>query len=463
MSASNPVRQEHKPVLIEQEAQGADFGDKRLALRLHKILSGFDQHPSASIPGALGGWADVNGAYRFFDNDSVTMQKILDPHHSMTVERMRGQPVVLALQDTTFINYPGQRETTGLGPHSHDYDNGLFLHPVIAVTPERLCLGVLHAETWARPPMSPSRKKKKRVYRPIEEKESMRWLRACASVSELHAQLPGTKLVNVSDRESDIYELFARAQTEKSDWLIRAENDRNTTEGKRLRAVLAGKSVLGSYDVDVPRHKGKAARTATVEVHSCRIRLLPPQRPNEKLPEVEVTVVLVQEKNPPEGRDPVDWLLLSSLPEPKTFEEAQVIINWYTCRWMIEIYFNILKSGCTIEDLQLQTCDRLERAIAVYIIVAWRLLFTTYVARTCPDAPASTVFTKEETAATFAVARIPMPKKAPTIGEMVRLVAQLGGYINKKSTGPVGPKTLWRGWQRLRDIVLGMHQAQMQI
>lgn len=437
----------------DEESRHADFGDRRLTARMSRLLDQLSKHPTASVPGALGGWGDIQAAYRFFDNDRVTMSRILSAHATATRARLRGQPVVLGLQDTTFINFDGQRATTGLGPHSSELEHGFFMHPLVAVTPDRQCLGLLHAETWARDATLGKRASRRK--KPIEEKESMRWLTGYRHLADLHEELPGTRLVCVADRESDIYELFDHARADHADWLIRAVRDRCTVDGPCLRELVAGGLSYGSYTVDVPAKGTQIARTAVVDVRACRARLDPPSRPDRKLSEITVTVIEVREANPPAGAEALDWLLLTSLPCPATLDEARTIIGWYACRWQIEIFFKVLKSGCTVEQLQLQTRRRLEAAIAVYAIIAWRVMYALAVHRVCPEAPASDIFTDDECAAAYALAQRQRPAR-PTLHDVLTITASLGGYINKKGQGPPGPKTLWQGWQRLRDVVMGM-------
>jgi hypothetical protein len=437
----------------DEESQHAEFGDSRLRTRMSRLLDSLGKHPTASIPGALGGWGEIQAAYRFFDNNRVTMAKILSPHVTATVARLRGHPVILGLQDTTFINFDGQRCTSGLGPHTSDLEHGFLMHPLLAVTPDRQCLGLLHAETWARDAALGQRKLHSK--KPIEAKESMRWLKGYDHLADLHDQLPGSRLVCVGDRESDIYELFDHARTDCADWLIRAVRDRCTVEGPRLRERLAGTPLRGSYTVDVPAKGAQAARTATVDVRWSRVRLDPPHRRDRTLSEIEVTSIEVHESNPPPGVEALDWLLLTSLPCPESLDEARTIVGWYACRWQIEIFFRVLKSGCGIEQLQLQTRQRLEAAIAIYAIIAWRIMFALAVDRVCPETPATDIFTDEECTAAYALAKQQRPPQV-TLHEVLRITASLGGYINKKGQGPPGPKTLWLGWQRLRDVVMGM-------
>ena len=224
---------------IDQELATLDLGDDRLNQRQKRILDRFAARPSASIPGACGGWAETLGAYRFFAHPRVTAEEVLRPHSQATLERIAEHPVVLLPQDTTELDFTRPQEhVAGAGPLNWEQRTGFFQHVQLAVTPERLPLGVIDAMTWGRDPQDDP-KTDRRKNRPIEQKESYRWLlgyrRACA----VAAAVPTTRIISLADREGDIYECFVEAQrTEgpRADWIIRACQDR-----LHLRALGRGR------------------------------------------------------------------------------------------------------------------------------------------------------------------------------------------------------------------------------
>ncbi len=443
----------------DEESFASDFGDLRITKRMSKLLERLSEQPSASIPTALGGWDEIQAAYRFFDNERVTARRIITPHRTATISRMKGQPVILGIQDTSFFNYYGQPDIEDLGPHSHNIEYGYFAHPVIAVTPDRICLGVLSVETWIRE--FEDEKTKKRASRPIEEKESMRWLRGYDALASAHDQVPNAKLICIGDRESDIYEMFAHARPHQAEWLVRATHDRALVDGEKMRAAIAKSTCLGSHSIEVP-HKGPyPVRTATVEVRAKRVCLSAPHRADKQLPDIDVTVILVNEINPPDPSQhgpAVEWLLLTSVDCPTTYDGVMEIVEWYRCRWMIERFFYVLKSGCAVEKLQLQTRKRLEAALAMYMIIAWRVLFATILSRSGDNIPARVLFTEDEVRVAYGATKRERPA-IPLLCEVVCLVASMGGYIIRKGQGPPGPKTLWTGWQNLRLAVMGVQLA----
>jgi len=434
------------------EAGGADFGDARLAQRLVHLLDGLSEHPAASIPHACGTWAQTKAAYRFFANRRVTPAAILAPHRAQTVRRAAEFPVILAVQDTTVFNFTLHRQTQGLGPIGQTGLSGWFLHSCLAVSPEGVPLGLLGGTTWVRPPDSKdSHRTHKR--RPLAEKESRRWIDVMdAATVDLP---PTTRVIMVADRESDLIDVFVHAIETGRDVLIRAAWDRRLVEPTGyLWTTLAAQPVLGRSTVGVPRHDNAPTRTAVVTLRRARVTLRPPpHRRAEQLPAPTVTAVWVREENPPEATPPLEWMLLTTLPV-EDLATAEMVVRYYTYRWRVERYHYVLKSGCQVEDLQLETFDRLDRALAVYRIVAWRLLWLTYLAREQPDQPCTTVLRPAEWAALYAAhTRRADPPPAPVaLRTAVRWIAQLGGFLGRRGDGEPGVKTLWRGYRRLEDL-----------
>jgi hypothetical protein len=441
-----------------EEMGAVQLGDERLNKRAAQVLEQLGAKPTPSSPAACKGWAETLAAYRFFDNDKVTMGNVLLAHEKATVIRIRQQAIVLCLEDTTELDYSSKKETKGLGPLTHkDTRQGLLLHPTLAVTPDRVPLGCLRAFVWTH-----DGKGKKRARAAIEAKESFRWIEGYRRVSEVAAEVPQTRLVYVADRESDIYELFVEAQTsqgQRADLLIRVAHDRKLLEGGKLWEEAEKALALGTVDFDIPKREEQSARRVLQTLRAARVKLKAPDRAGKKLPDVEVTVILAKEENPPSGVKPVEWMLLSTR-SVTTFEEAARMMQWYLCRWQIELFFHVLKNGCKIEKLQLERVDRLKPAIALYMIIAWRVLYLTMLGRKCPELSCEAVFDTEEWQAVYIVTKRASPQQEPPpLNEMIKMVASWGGYLNRKGDEEPGPKTIWIGLQRIRDFALGI-QAQ---
>jgi hypothetical protein len=440
-----------------QEMQTANFGDERLRRRAQIVLEKLSRHPEGSVPSAFQSWAETQAAYRLFSNENVTGERVLEPHRDATLERMKEFPVVLCVQDTSELDYTRKPQIEGLGPLTYPSSLGLYIHPTLAITPDRLCLGVVDQHSWARDADQHGGKDRQhRLQRPLEEKESLRWVEGYRRVCDLQTVLPQTRLVYVADRDSDLFELFEQGHSGEADWLIRASQDRALSDGSHLWEATQEAEVVGTLEFDLPATADRPARHVVQTLRTARLKLRPPYRPDKRLSPVEVTAILAQEESPPKGVEPIQWLLLTNLPA-RSRQEAQEKVQWYVCRWQIEVYFRILKSGCKVEELQLQTRDRLEVALAFYMIIAWRVLYLVMLGRTVPDLSCEAVFAAEEwTAIYLVVQKKKPPRRPPALAELLALMARLGGYLARKGDGPPGPKAIWIGLHRTRDFVLAI-------
>lgn len=406
--------------------------------------------PTASVPDASNGWSETVATYRFYDNDKVEPHAILEAHGQKTLERAAAHPVVLALQDTTELDFNGQR-ARGLGPLSYEAQRGMFVHPTYAVTPEREPLGVLDAWMWAREFKDASGQRG-------GIKESLRWIEGYERLAELAPALPDTRLVYVADREADMMPLMARAQELglPADWLVRAKHNRCLPEGERLWAHTCAGQAIGQIEFDMPARHGVQARTVRQQLWARRVEL---RAGTGKT--VSATCVIAREVDAPAGVKPIEWRLLSNR-YADTAEAVVELINWYRARWEIEILFNVLKNGCRVEDLQLGTIERIERALTLCLVVAWRIAYLMRLGRTCPDLDATLFFDADEIQAAFLL-RDKQPPKQPRVNEVLRQIACLGGFLARKGDGEPGVMTIWRGMKKLHIAVKmkrALHRAQ---
>lgn len=430
--------------------------DKRLNLRCQKVARALEQQSTEPINQACEDWADAKAAYRFFDNPKVSPEKILRPHYERTVKRMKSHALVLAVQDTTYLNYTHHPQTEGLGEIGTKAQNqrGFGMHSTLAVTPQGLPLGLLTQQYFERPIGGASHTASENQKLPIEEKESYRWIESFEQVIALTPE--EVQVVTVCDREADFYEMFVMAEEKHADLLVRANTDRRLDEeAKYLWAKVESQGKAGDLTVDIVGNDKRKARQATVSVRFCSVALRPPWRPQQKkLPPITLTAILVREDNPPADiKEPIEWLLLTNT-IVNDFSQALQVIEWYCCRWQIEVFHKIIKSGCRVEDSRLQTAVRLQNYIALMCVVAWRLQWLTYINRTNPEEPCTTVLTTIEWQALYM--RIHktsvLPKSPPSTHQAIRWVAQLGGFLGRKSDGEPGIVAIWRGWQRLQDF-----------
>jgi hypothetical protein len=441
---------------VEEELGDAELGDRRLSRRLVSIVRDFYACPQGSVPQASRSRARTKAAYRFFDHPAIDMDSVLKPHYQATEQRLRSEAVVLAVQDTTSLNYTAHPATEGLGPIGYRRDRGLglMLHETLAFSVQGTPLGLVDVQCWARDGKQFG-KKKTRHQRPIQEKESYKWLKSYQKLAEVQARCPESTLVSVGDCEADIYELFELALRDSKGprLLVRAFHNRLLSDEQgHLWQALLQRPVSGVQPVAVPRQGQRAARVARLPVRFARVRLKPPgDKP--QLKELRVWAILTQEEDAPEGVEPLEWMLLSTL-EVTNFEQALEKIAWYTQRWGIEVYHRTLKSGCKIEERQLGSVDRLDACLAVDMIVAWRIFHLAKLGRETPDVPCTAYFEEAQWKALLAyVSRNPIPPpQPPSLREAMRMTASLGGFLGRKCDREPGTKSLWIGLQRLDDL-----------
>jgi hypothetical protein len=378
---------------------GVELGDVRRRTRLIRLVEALSAHPSGSIPVASGGWAETKAAYRLLENPALEWREILEVHTQRTVERMAGQAVALCIQDTTELDFTSQPGIAGLGRLSYDAQHGLYVHPTLVVTPQGLALGVVDAWMWARKPKGEA-----------AVKESVRWVEGYEIVADLAEQTPETRLVYVADREGDLRALMdtAARRGHPADWLVRAVHNRNTAAGEKLWARVERTAALGEVDFTLPAAPGRAARCVRQTLY--RETLVLPAR--KGAPAVPVTAILAREEQPPANQPAVTWRLLTNR-TAHTLEAVVELIDWYRRRWLVEIFFRILKSGCRVEALQLGTLERLERALVIYLIIAWRILHLVTWGREGPDLSCEVVFDPEEWQAAWIVAHRNSPLTNP--------------------------------------------------
>lgn len=460
---------------VERELSGCTFKDKRLGLRLRKILTHLASKPGGSIPLACQDWAGTKAAYRFFDNSRVDEGEILEGHFQATLSRMPDVPdPVLVLHDTTEFSY--KRESTeAIGKTTVAYGGkdkdgrprlhtvcGLLMHSSLVVTSDGLPLGLVAAKFWSRDKFKGTNALKKTINPtrvPIEEKESVRWLDNMRQ-STTRLDTP-ERCVHIGDREADIYELYCLAAELGTHFVIRTCVDRRAGLGDHtISAEMEEVRCKGVHHVVVTDQDGSVS-TAVVELRYRRISVLPPIGKQNRYPSLQLTVIHATERGQPKGREPIDWKLVTDLPVRSRAEAVQKL-EWYALRWRIETFHKILKSGCRAEELRLRTAERLVHVLAIFCILAWRIYWMTMLRSATASAKPTLAFTPLEVdllARAAAKSGRADPGQVLSLQECVVQLATLGGYLNRASDRPPGITVIWRGMARLTDIAFGYELA----
>jgi len=466
-SALDPVSGLDGVGWAEQEFGACALGDERLNRRLVEIVGAQAAHPGGSYAEACGGDRyKLKGYYYLLNNEreEVTAENMLATHRRQTLRRMKAEELVLIIQDTTDLNFSTRAGCTGLGQIGTNQtgakSRGLRLHSAFAVNESGLPLGVLRLQGYA-----PESAKDKDPHRPIEEKDSYRWLETAQDAANVAELLPDTRIISVADREGDMFELFdlrRRQPGAKADLLVRAKHDRGL-EGtdEKLFAELAAAPVAKTMSLPIPRqreHLGKpskpgrpglAARLAEVEVCYKAVTILAPQTPQlrHRLP-LQLWAVYVVEPNPPAGASAVEWLLLTTVPVASA-KQALQCIQWYCRRWRIEEWHRVMKSACKILEHQNHSAVVLLRSIALDAVIAWRIMLLAILGREMPELPADELFNPDE----IEVIELLTQKKTPSIGESIITIAKLGGYLNRKCDGYPGFECLAKGYVTFEAMV----------
>jgi hypothetical protein len=399
----------------KQEFGGAKLGDARLSQRLVDIAESKAEKPGRAFTGvAQGDWPAVKAYYRFIDHadeEAISMPQILQPHRERTIQRMKGQRTVLCIQDGSDLEYTSLAQCEGLGVigtnQTSAQSRGLHLHSTLAVASNGLPLGVLRTECTAPKLKSPDDKRPSYAI-PIEEKDTFCWIEGLRDTVDVAAQMPQTRLINVCDREADFFELFDEQRRYPSvDLLVRANHNRVITEEPfKLFQAIRQAPLQTKVQVHVPRQsarpklsKKKArpkrpSRLADLEVRYQRIHLQPPDYHAGKDP-IDVWVIHAVESSASEATDPVEWFLLTTV-NITSPEDAVQCLRWYCLRWRIEDFHRVLKSGCGVEEIAHETAERIRRAIAINLVIAWRIMLMTLLGRETPELPPEVLFSDIE-------------------------------------------------------------------
>lgn len=446
----------------EAEWGGVDLGDRRLTARLVALGRARFARPTASLPQTCGSRAATKAAYRLLNHPNAQVDRLLSEHREQTIRRAAEHSVVLAIQDTTSLNYTRHPATTGLGPIASvggaDAALGLKVHSLLLANLSGTPLGLLDMQVWARDPATFGRSKE-RDRRSTKEKESDRWLRGYAAADAAANRLERTQVVVVGDREADMYELLRAATSGRAEVLVRACHPRRvlTEEGAcegKLWDLVREEPIAGDFLVHVPRSGARPARTARLELHFREVLLARSKRCKSGPRSIRVFAIAAIETETSAGPyEPIEWLLLTTL-RVDTAEAAVEKVGWYAQRWLIEVFHRTLKSGCRIEHRQSTTASSLEAALAIDAVVAWRVMALTKLGREIPDVPCDVFFDELEWKALCCfVHKTPNPPTTPPrLREAVRMVAELGGFLARKEDGEPGAQTIWRGLERLSDI-----------
>ncbi len=445
----------------ENEFGGAPLGDTRLSVRLVKSVRLLAAYPGQKInANSASDRTAINAFYRLIEHppeSDVSVSNILAPHRARSIARMRGQQTVLAIQDGCDLNFARRPHTDGLQIIGKNQTGartlGLHLHATLAVSEHGLPLGVLR--------LGFDRVSKQRN----AGRATARWLDGLEDTLRASRELTRrTRVIAVCDREADVFELFeVRRRASRVDLLVRARHDRCLVGGRKLFATVLSQAVAGNIEVEIaglserPKSSRKKARPArSNRLAHCALRFRKVELPATGSASEPVTMYAVHilETNPPADEKPVQWFLLTSVAVDDARTAAE-IVGHYLQRWRIEDFFRVLKAGCKTEFLLFRTADRLQRAIAINAVIAWRIMVMTLLGRQVPECEAELMFTDHELAFLRDYAAQAGLATHDDLGKSVQLVAHLGGYQGRKHDPEPGNQIMWQGYSMLTKATIG--------
>lgn len=464
---------------IKDEFANINLGDLRLSHRLIRLAELMDSEAAANIPQSCADWKDIKAAYRFFSNPHVNPEKIQSTHISNVISRineLQSGSFVL-VQDTTSISYQSHPATKNLGMIGYKKtgrSRGIQCHTGMIYTIHGTPLGIVFQKFWLRKcriGKASFKHKRKKVRIPIKLKESIRWLQVIETAHAIQQQV-GKAITVVQDREGDINEGFRLALDLKVKFITRLKNDRKCIESGKgsIRKYLKNSQFLGEIRTDITsreklstnrkinRRSPPKHRKTSIRIWWKELTIQVGSRYQKDLR--KVTVVLADEEWRPgiQKKDLLSWILCTN-EAVSTQDQALDIINQYLCRWQIEEYHRIYKTGCNIEDCRLSDSQRLIRFLKLMGIIAWRQHYLTEIGREFPLVPASTILSSAEIQALNLLNHRDQNSDL-NLGEAWRLIAKLGGFMNRKSDKNPGPTTLWRGLKKIIYLAQGIEEGQ---
>jgi Transposase DNA-binding/Transposase DDE domain/Transposase Tn5 dimerisation domain len=425
---------------IYEQFSTIDVGDPRLQKRAVDVAIGCAELPGESLAGRFDTWADLQGAYRFFSNPKITHQALQQPHYDQVLEKARwSEQLVLFIQDGSELLFNSHPWTHGLGPTADSNGNGFMFHSCLVAkyheeSQETEILGLGYQEAWVRP------EKKSKT---DKSKESEVWLRTLEKMGR-----PKANWVSVGDRANDIHKFLHNANRLGWNYIVRARHDRKVkidSEQTRLFSWIRQQTAKYTSKLYVKAKGEEFSGEVTLEITWVKARLFSPGNTDAEAGE-EVTYIRVWCPEKPK----LEWLLITNL-AVNSEKDALRIVKIYRCRWLIEDYHKAVKTGFRLEDNQLKQASRIFALFGMIGVIATKLLAIREHCRLFPTTPVEEKIPKSWITLLERYLRV----KIKTVRDFWHALARMGGFIGRKSDGEPGWQTIWKGYKRLQDMLLG--------
>lgn len=422
--------------------------------RLSSTVELKEQQTQGTILSGCGNKHAAKAFYALLSNEKYSKEQVHQAAYQSTVERIKESETerVLLVQDTSDINMNGHKKTEDLG-YCSEHIRGVKLHSCLALLPDGTPLGLLGQEYESRTAKKETLSAEEKKRRPIEEKESYRWLETAQKTVKLVPK--GVETVIVCDREGDFYELYAEMLKLETSFVVRVVQNRATTNGEHSIQQLRRTTACGEVEVLIPRdtRKNKPARTAKMEVACCTVSVARPHRIKPDLPR-SLTLNLVRITEIGDTNEAIEWLLATNL--PITDEKAVMeIVSYYVQRWKIERFHYVLKSGCQAEKIQQRTYERIQSVLLIYSVIAVYILAMMYTARSFPEMKCDVFFKENEWKILYCLInrKQSAPDKPYLLKTATDYLGELGSYKHSPSDGDYGVKAIWLGLLKLFSAI----------
>jgi hypothetical protein len=440
-----------------------ECGDPRRTDRLIKVAKALASNPSASLPCALETWGETLGAYRLLANPAISFEQIVSPHWSQTYHEATQSSRTLLLADITEMDYSTHKAVKGLAPIGNSREDlGFSLHTVLAMNPQtKQLLGCLTQEPFLRK-LAPERETK--AERRKRERESQVWAR---SVQHIGRVPQNCQWIYVADSGSDIYTFWQTCEDLGYDFALRVAQDRvieiaaedalEDCDEKYLKTLARALPATAARFLSVPAHEHQPKREVFLQMSFQKVHIQPPVH-GDCLHKTDLVawVIRVWETHPPQGQEPLEWILLTTVPILCP-ADAWEVVQWYRWRWILEDFHKALKTGCRMEQRFLQRVEALCKLVAILTPIALRLLLIRQAAQQTQDIPAAQVVSQEVIGVVIHLD--PRHREIVTAKQLWHAIARLGGYLDRTCDGPPGWQTLWKGWMRVMHTLQGVRFA----
>ena len=434
--------------IAKEDWGNVNFGDKRLNDRATLIGEGFLKNPFVSPPKMMKSFKATKAFYRFMDSDKVSHEKLISTHVKKSQDNLSKHKIILAIQDSTTISLNRNYKIEGLytvGGRKNNKAEGIIVHNTISVIPYEgygIIDGLLHQIIHKRKP------KDKRNQ---DNNDSVLWTKSIESIDEKPSD---TTVIDVMDRGGDILEVMNCSLKQNHEFIIRAKHNRclNGKRGDHLFDLAKRLPVAGQTFLDVQGNKGRKKRTAKLNVSFSKITL--PLTENKKnINPINCSIIRVFETDCPDDQEPLEWFILTSL-DVRTFDDVLEIVKYYSFRWIIEEYHKCMKTGFRLEKTQLKKLQRIENLLGFIAVSSVKLLQLRDIVTHNSEADAKEYVEKEDINIVRAYYKV--REKEMTIDKFLRFIAQMGGFLNRKSDGRPGWQTLWEGWKFFVGLKAGV-------